>query len=47
LQALIELAPGGEEERTLLEVLNDHIRARGVVAEDRQAGLPFGAVRSG
>jgi putative DNA methylase len=30
LQALIELAPGGSEERSLLESLSNHVAARGV-----------------
>ena len=43
LQALIELASERSEERTLLEVLSNHIRARGVAPEEPQSDLPFGA----
>jgi hypothetical protein len=33
LQALIELAPAGSEERSLLESLSNHVAARGVSPE--------------
>src|SRR5579875_4234192 len=39
LQALIELAPAGSEERSLLESISNHISARPVSAEERQAAL--------
>ena len=38
LQALIELAPAGSEERALLESISNHVAARGVAAE-RLPGL--------
>lgn len=34
LQALIELAPQGSEERSLLEKISNHVAARGVSAQD-------------
>jgi putative DNA methylase len=40
LQALIELAPGGSEERSLLESISNHVVARGVAAEQVQRRLP-------
>jgi adenine-specific DNA methylase len=40
LQALIELAPAGSEERSLLESISNHVVARGVVAEQMQRRLP-------
>jgi adenine-specific DNA methylase len=40
IQALIELAPNGSEERTLLESLSNHVVARGVAPDERQPGLP-------
>jgi putative DNA methylase len=39
LQALIELAPAGSEERSLLESISNHISARPVSAEERQADM--------
>jgi putative DNA methylase len=39
LQALIELAATGAEERSLLESISNHVAARGVSAEQRQLGL--------
>ena len=39
LQALIELAPAGSEERSLLESISNHISARPVSAEERQAEM--------
>src|SRR3989442_4846412 len=40
LQALIELAPAGSEERSLLESISNHVVARGVSAEQAQRQLP-------
>jgi hypothetical protein len=40
LQALIELAPTGSEERSLLESISNHVVARGVAAEQGQRRLP-------
>ena len=40
LQALIELAPTGTEERSLLESISNHLAARGPVAERVQMDLP-------
>ncbi len=39
LQALIELAPTGSEERAILESLSNHIAARAGVTDPRQASL--------
>ena len=39
LQALIELAPAGTEERALLESLSNHIAARSGLVASRQVGL--------
>jgi hypothetical protein len=39
LQALIELAAAGSEERSLLESISNHISARPLSAEDRQAEM--------
>jgi putative DNA methylase len=39
LQALIELAPIGSEERSILESISNHITARGGVTAPRQMGL--------
>jgi putative DNA methylase len=41
LQALIELASPGVEERSLLESISNHVAARGVSAEQRQIDLSF------
>ena len=40
LQALIELAPAGSEERSLLESISNHLASRGPVAEKVQMDLP-------
>jgi putative DNA methylase len=40
LQALIELASAGSEERSLLESISNHVVARGVAAEQVQRRLP-------
>ena len=40
LQALIELAPAGSEERSLLESISNHVVARGVATEQVQRRLP-------
>ena len=42
LQALIELAPAGAEERAILESLSNHIAAHGGIAPSRQAALQLG-----
>ena len=42
LQALIELAPAGSEERAILESLSNHIAAHGGIAPSRQAALRLG-----
>ena len=39
LQALIELAPAGSEERSLLESISNHVAARGMSPERRQLDL--------
>ena len=39
VQALIELAPAGSEERTILESLSNHIAARAGITSPRQAAL--------
>ena len=39
LQALVELAPGGSEERSLLESISNHVAARGMSPERRQLDL--------
>ena len=44
LQALIELAPAGSEERAILESLSNHIAAHGGIAPARQADLQLGEV---
>ena len=36
LQALIELAPAGSEERALIESISNHVVARGVAVEQVQ-----------
>ena len=43
LQALIELAGAGSEERSLLEALSNHIAARGDVQAPRQGRLQLGS----
>jgi hypothetical protein len=40
LQALIELAPQGGEERSLLESISNHIVSRGPLPKDEQLSLP-------
>ena len=44
LQALIELAPAGSEERAILESLSNHIAAHGGIVPARQAALQLGGV---
>lgn len=39
LQALIELAPAGSDERALLESISNHVAARGKESAERQLGL--------
>ena len=39
LQALIELAPAGSEERSILESLSNHIASRGGISAPRQIGM--------
>ena len=41
LQALIELAAAGTDERATLESLSNHIAARGGVAPARQRSIPL------
>ena len=40
LQALIELAPAGSEERAILESISNHATSRGVRADSAQQPLP-------
>ena len=42
LQALIELADAGSDERSILEALSNHVAARGGVQAQRQRQLQFG-----
>ena len=42
LQALIELADEGSEERSILEALSNHVAAQGDVRESGQRWLPSG-----
>ena len=42
VQSLIELSQAGSEERKLLESLSNHIQAKGMTPEQRQATLAFG-----
>ena len=42
LQALIELADEGSEERSILEALSNHVAAQGEVRESGQKWLPYG-----
>ncbi len=42
LQALIELADAGSDERSILEALSNHVAARGGVQAQRQRELQFG-----
>jgi hypothetical protein len=46
LQALIELAPAGSEERSLLESISNHVAARGISPERCQLDL-IGIIDSG
>ena len=46
LQALIELASAGSEERSLLEALSNHVAARGDVQAPRQGRLQLGPAAS-
>jgi hypothetical protein len=39
LQALIELASVNSEERSILESISNHMKSRGVAAEEKQKGL--------
>ena len=41
LQAMIELAPHGSEERPLLESISNHLAARGVAVEKGRLELPM------
>lgn len=43
LQALIELAEAGSEERSILESISNHVRARGETYEDRQEKMDSAA----
>ena len=47
LQALIELAPAGSEERAILESLSNHIAAQRGIAPTRQAALRLGEAGGG
>ena len=47
LQALIELADAGSDERSLLEALSNHVAARGDTGAPRQAALQFRETGSG
>ena len=47
LQALIELAAAGSEERSLLEALSNHVAARGDVQAPRQGRLQLGGAGRG
>ena len=47
LQALIELAPAGSEERAILESLSNHIAAQRGIAPARQAALRLGEAGGG
>ena len=42
LQALIELADAGSDERSILEALSNHVAARGDVRASHQRHLAFG-----
>jgi len=42
LQALIELAEAGSEERSILEALSNHVEARDHVLPTRQGQFSFG-----
>ena len=47
LQALIELADAGSDERSILEALSNHVAARGGVQVQRQRELRFGTKTDG
>ena len=47
LQALIELADAGSDERSVLEALSNHVAVRGDVAPSRQRQLQFGEISRG
>ena len=47
LQALIELADTGSDERSILEALSNHVAARGGVQAQRQRELQFGTKTNG
>ena len=42
LQALIELAEAGSEERSILEALSNHLKTRGNVSPSRQGRFAYG-----
>ena len=42
LQALIELAEAGSEERSVLEALRSHVETRGNVSPSRQGRFAYG-----
>ena len=44
LQALIELAASGSEERAILEAISNHVASRGDVRAPRQRPLPLGGM---
>ena len=43
VQAVIELADGGSEERTILESIQNHLGSAGPVVADKQMKLPYGS----
>ena len=47
LQALIELAESGSDERSILEAISNHVAARGDIRSPRQRQLQFAAVDDG
>ena len=47
LQALIELADAGSDERSILEALSNHVAARGGIQAQRQRELQFGTKTNG
>ena len=47
LQALIELAEAGSDERSILEAVSNHIAARGDIGTPRQRQLQFAAAEDG
>ena len=47
LQALIELAEAGSDERPILEAISNHIAARGDIGTPRQRQLQFAAADDG